>query len=73
MIDIKLKQILYSILMNSVKKTEKGFIEFNQMLRCGVLGAVGGDLQQFDIHLNRGISQQSEELSFGFDLLRHQI
>lgn len=27
--NIKLKQILYSILMNSVKKTEKGFIEFN--------------------------------------------
>ena len=27
--NIKLKQVLYSILMNSVKKTEKGFIEFN--------------------------------------------
>lgn len=27
--NIKLKQILYSILMDSVKKTEKGFIEFN--------------------------------------------
>ena len=27
--NIKLKQILYSILMNSVKKTETGFIEFN--------------------------------------------
>ena len=26
---IKLKQILYSLIMNSVKKTEKGFIEFN--------------------------------------------
>lgn len=26
---IKLKQILYSILLNSVKKTEKGFIEFH--------------------------------------------
>ena len=27
--NIKIKQILYSILMNSVKKTETGFIEFN--------------------------------------------
>ena len=27
--NIKLKQVLYSIIMNSVKKTEKGFIEFN--------------------------------------------
>ena len=26
---IKIKQVLYSILMNAVKKTEKGFIEFN--------------------------------------------
>ena len=27
--NIKLKQVLYSLLMNSVKKTENGFIEFN--------------------------------------------
>ncbi len=27
--NIKIKQVLYSILMNAVKKTEKGFIEFN--------------------------------------------
>ena len=27
--NIKVKQVLYSILMNAVKKTEKGFIEFN--------------------------------------------
>lgn len=27
--NIKLKQVLYSILMNAVKKTESGFIEFN--------------------------------------------
>ena len=26
---IKIKQILYSLIMNSIKKTEKGFIEFN--------------------------------------------
>ena len=44
-----------------------------QVLFRGVLRLVGGGVEQCDLHLQRGIAQQAQELRFGLDLGGHQV
>ena len=51
----------------------KGTVELGQMLLRGVLGHMGRHLQQLDIHLQRRVAEQSEQLGLGDDLGGHKV
>ena len=51
----------------------EGLVEGQQMFLGGVLGFVGGDHHQFQVHLQGGVAQQAAELGFGDDFGGHQI
>lgn len=56
-----------------VPNVGEGFVEGLQMLRRGVLRAVGDGVQQRDVHLQRRVGKQPEKLGFGHDFRGHQI
>ena len=51
----------------------KGPVEGNHVLLGGILGLMGGHLNQEELHLQRGIAQQAGQLGFRGDLCGHEI
>ena len=51
----------------------EGLVEGQKMLRGHILGLVGGHLHELQMHLQRGVAQESGELGLRNDLGGHQI
>ena len=48
-------------------------VELHQMVGAHVRGLVGGGLHEVDLDLQRALGDQTQQLRFGLDLLRHEV